>query len=75
MRCNNAITWAVVARLYRERTGIATVEWVRGHAGNEWNEKADTAAKQGHLEGDPWKVDPSAQEDFRYSAEMAGEML
>ncbi|KAI8604711.1 hypothetical protein EDD21DRAFT_440956 [Dissophora ornata] len=76
MRCNNYITWAVLARICKERTGKVKVSWIRGHNGNEWNEKADIAAKNAHQAGEsPWQVDPSAQSEFRYSVEMAGETL
>ncbi|KAF8921741.1 hypothetical protein EDD21DRAFT_355602 [Dissophora ornata] len=76
MRCNNYMTWAILARICKERTMKVKVSWIRGHNGREWNEKADIAANGAYQAGDsPWQVDPSAQSNFRYSAEMAGETL
>ncbi|KAI1293971.1 hypothetical protein EDD11_008296 [Mortierella claussenii] len=44
LRATYAGLWAVHAKLVQDRPGRVSVEWVRGHAGNEGNELADTAA-------------------------------
>ncbi|KAG9067341.1 hypothetical protein KI688_012124 [Linnemannia hyalina] len=75
-RFNCAAEWAVVARICSERTGSTTVEWIKGHSGNEWKRKADMAAKEAQSQGGTtWKVDRAAQDDIKYSATMAGVIL
>ncbi|KAF9147181.1 hypothetical protein BG015_011218, partial [Linnemannia schmuckeri] len=76
LRCDYATEWAVVARICNERTGTTTVEWVKGHDGDKWNEKADLAAKEAQSQnGQAWQIDRSAQDDIKYSVTMAGETL
>ncbi|KAK3823833.1 MAG: hypothetical protein J3R72DRAFT_528907 [Linnemannia gamsii] len=51
-------------------------ELVRGHDGDEWNEKADLAVKEAQSKvGTAWQIDRSDQDDIKYSATMAGETL
>jgi len=76
LRCDYAAEWAVAARICSERTGSTTVEWVKGHDGNEWNGKADLAAKEAQSQaGTAWQVDRAAQDDIKYSVTMAGVTL
>ena len=76
LRCDYAMEWSVVARICRERTGATVVEWVQGHNGNTWNEKADTAAKAAQSQaGTAWEVDTTAQDEIKYMVTMAGTTL
>ncbi len=40
----NRDLWEPLIALYREREGEVTFRWVKGHAGNEWNDVADRLA-------------------------------
>jgi ribonuclease HI len=76
LRCDHAVEWAIVARICSERTGSTTVEWVKGHRGDRWNEAADKAAKEAQLVvGKAWEVNAKDQDDLRYTATMAGTTL
>ncbi|KAF9120152.1 hypothetical protein BG015_006134, partial [Linnemannia schmuckeri] len=76
LRCVYAAEWAVVARICNERTGITTVEWVKGHDGDKWNEKMDRAAKEAQSQTEQvWEFDRSAQDDIKYLVTMAGKTL
>lgn len=48
LRHNNYMDWAVLSTICAERACTATVLWVAGHNGDDWNEKADKAAKATH---------------------------
>ena len=66
----------MVARICNERTGATTAEWVKGHSGDKWNERADVEAKDAHSHtGTEWQVDVADQDDIKYSATMAGTRL
>lgn len=55
---------------------MATVLWVAGHNGDDWNEKADKAAKATHrTEEQAERVDEQAQSTVRYTAQMDGVTL
>jgi ribonuclease HI len=76
LRCDYAVEWAVIARLCGERQGSIKVEWIKGHDGNKWNEKADVEAKEAQTQrGEAWQVDMAAQDDIRYAVTMAGVTL
>ncbi|KAF9919207.1 hypothetical protein FBU30_011120 [Linnemannia zychae] len=63
--------WAVLAEIFQERKGKTEVSWVPGHSGEEWNERADKAAKE-HQRAttQAWKVDERAQTEIRYTVQM-----
>lgn len=61
----NRDLWEPLIELYKERSDEITFKWVKGHAGNKYNEIADqlaVAARDEQLaivSGTPAKVDPS----------------
>ncbi|KAG0196505.1 hypothetical protein BGX33_001571, partial [Mortierella sp. NVP41] len=76
IRCNNYMDWSALATICQERTGLTQVSWVPGHSGEEWNEKADRAAKDAQMTTDKtWTVDEHAQSEIRYTAQLDGTTL
>jgi len=68
-RATHCQHWAVLADMVAGRTGSTVVEWIRGHAGDPGNVKADKAARLAvTLDTPKWKVDLSAQHDIPFSA-------
>ncbi|KAJ3817970.1 ribonuclease H-like domain-containing protein, partial [Lentinula raphanica] len=55
---------ATVAKL-RGRKGCTTFKWVKGHAGNQGNEKADRLANEGRQKTQPDEIDLSIERTFK----------
>ena len=50
-----AYMWDLLCEATEERKNRVTVSWIKGHAGNKGNEKADALARKGGEIRDPWK--------------------
>jgi len=71
LRSPYATWWAAVYNAYVQQGSKVKVEWVRGHAGNQGNEEADAAARQGHF-GAVWELNPSQHNDMQCHAFFNG---
>jgi hypothetical protein len=73
LRCGYAVEWAIIARMCSERTETTSVEWVKGHSKDRWNEAAGEAAKEAQTAvGKAWEVNAKEQDDLQYFVFKAG---
>ncbi|KAI8596505.1 hypothetical protein EDD21DRAFT_419611 [Dissophora ornata] len=57
LRSPYAARWVAVHNAYVQQGSEVKVEWIKGHAGNQGNEEADAAARQGRFSA-VWEFNP-----------------
>ena len=50
-----AYMWDLLCEVTEGRKGRITISWIKGHAGNKGNERADALARKGGEVRDPWE--------------------
>lgn len=59
----NPDLWERLLALYEKAE--VTIFWVKGHAGNKWNERCDVLANEAASDKSKWKVDDGFEEEKR----------
>ena len=50
-----AYMWEILCEATKEKGSEIEISWVKGHAGNKGNERADALARKGGEKNDPWE--------------------
>ncbi|KAF9897455.1 hypothetical protein BX616_005561, partial [Lobosporangium transversale] len=74
LRSKYAVWWAAISRALFKQGGKVTVKWVKGHAGNRGNIRADQAAKDAHF-SEMWTIKVLEHNDLRCHAIFENEVV